>query len=398
MKRILFVDDECKILDGIRRMLHADRKRWDMQFALSGEDALLALEQGPFDVVVTDMRMPVMNGATLLGHIRDRYPDTARIVLSGYADAALTARAASVAHRFIAKPCDAYQLQSTIERVCVQQDLLCIPAIRRIIGKVGQLPSLSRTYKNLAAAVRDPNASIARIAGIIEQDIAMSAKVLQLTNSAFFGLARTVASVSSAVSYLGMDAIKNLALASAVFTVFVPGIGIPQSVCASIQKHSLRAAAVASLLPVERSSRDTVAVAALLHDIGSLFLASAMPDTYCSIIALGSERGCPLFEVEEELLGTSHAEIGAYLLGLWGIPNLAVEAIAHHHHPTRIPHSEFDTSTAVYIADILVHELEAHPRGLAGLEIEESVRATLETLGVLPRFAEFRALALQTGN
>jgi HD-like signal output (HDOD) protein len=123
-----------------------------------------------------------------------------------------------------------------------------------------------------------------------------------------------------------------------------------------------------------------------------------MPDTYCSIIALGSERGCPLFEVEEELLGTSHAEIGAYLLGLWGIPNLAVEAIAHHHHPTRIPHSEFDTSTAVYIADILVHELEAQPRGLAGLEIEESVRATLETLGVLPRFAEFRALALQTGN
>jgi len=94
------------------------------------------------------------------------------------------------------------------------------------------------------------------------------------------------------------------------------------------------------------------------------------------------------------MLGTSHAEIGAYLLGLWGIPNLAVEAIAHHHHPTRIAHSTFDCTITVYIADLLAHELEDHPQGAIGAEIAESDRVCLESLGLLDKIPEFRELAL----
>jgi HD-like signal output (HDOD) protein len=139
-------------------------------------------------------------------------------------------------------------------------------------------------------------------------------------------------------------------------------------------------------------------MAALLHDIGRLFLASSMPDEFCSVLARCSERGCKPFEAEEELLGTSHAEIGAYLLALWGLPNLAVEAIAHHHRPTRIPHSGFDCAAAVYVADLLAHEMDDHPEDSSGLEIEDSDRACLETLGVFSMFAEFRELALQIGN
>ena len=127
-------------------------------------------------------------------------------------------------------------------------------------------------------------------------------------------------------------------------------------------------------------------------------MASKVPDLFCSARSIARERGCKIFEAEEELLGTSHAEIGAYLLGLWGIPNLAVEAIAHHHRPSRIPHSGFDSSVAVYVADLLACELDAHPQGSTGLEIEESDRACLEALGVLPRLAEFRELALQSRN
>ena len=398
MKRILFVDDESKILDGLRRMLHADRKRWDMQFALGGEAALRACEAGSFDVVISDMRMPGMDGATLLSHIRDRFPSTARIILSGYSEVALATRAVPVAHRFLTKPCAAAELQSTIERVCALQDLLCTPEIRRIVGTVGELPSLSRTYSSLTQAVRDPSTSINKVANIIEQDVAMSAKVLQLVNSAFFGLAQRVTGLQTAVTYLGMETIKNLAFVSEAFRVFAPDPRIPQSVCESMQLHAHRTAAIAGALPVDPKTRDVTVVAALLHDIGSLFLASAMPDTFCSAHSIADERGCRLFEAEEELLGTSHAEIGAYLLGLWGIPNLAVEAIAHHHRPTRIPHSGFDSTVAVYVADLLAHELDAHPQGSTGLEIEESDRACLETLGVLSQFAEFRELALQTGN
>ena len=398
MKRILFVDDESKILDGIRRMLHADRERWDLQFAVGGEAALRACEAGGFDVVISDMRMPGMDGATLLGHIRDRFPGTVRIVLSGYSDSGLSTRAVPVAHRFLAKPCNGVELQATIERVCILQDLLSTAELRQVVGSIGELPSLSSTYTSLQQAVRNPNTSIPQVAEIIERDMGMSAKVLQLVNSAFFGLAQTVTTLQSAASYLGMETIKNLALASETFRVFAPDSRIPQSFCESIQRQAHRTAAIAGTLPVAKKTRDVTVVSALLHNIGSLILASKMPDRFCSTLARASERGCEDFEAEEELLGISHAEIGAYLLGLWGFPNLAVEAIAHHHHPTRIPHTDFDSSVAVYVADLLAHELEVHPEDSTGSELTESDRTCLKTLGISGRFTEFRHLALESRN
>jgi HD-like signal output (HDOD) protein/CheY-like chemotaxis protein len=397
MKRILFVDDESEILDGIRRILHADRKRWDMQFAVGGEAALRACEASSFDVVISDLRMPGMDGATLLSRIRDRFPSTARIVLSGYSEVALATRTVPVAHRFLTKPCNASEIQSTIERVCTLQDSLSAPEIRRVVGTIGELPSLPRTYTSLTQAVKDPSTTISQVADIIGQDVAMSAKVLQLVNSAFFGLAERVSNVQNAVAYLGTETIKNLALASGAFRVFLPD-GRILGVCESIQLHAQRTAAIAGILPVDPKTRDVPVVAALLHDIGSLILASRMPDKFCSALSRDRERNCETFEAEEELLGSSHAEIGAYLLGLWGIPDLAVEAMAHHHHPTRIPHSGFDSSTAVYVADLLACELDAHPEDLTGSELRDSDRDCLETLGILHRFAEFRELAVQMCN
>jgi DNA-binding NarL/FixJ family response regulator len=149
MKRILFVDDEGNILDGIRRLLHTDRTRWDMRFSIIGEAALKACEVGSFDVVVSDMRMPGMDGATLLNHIRDRFPSTARIVLSGYSDAQLSAHAASVAHRCLSKPCSASDLHAAIERVCSHQEILDTPEIRRVVGAVGELPSFSSSMSGI---------------------------------------------------------------------------------------------------------------------------------------------------------------------------------------------------------------------------------------------------------
>ncbi len=243
---------------------------------------------------------------------------------------------------------------------------------------------------SLAQAVKDPNTSITQVADIVGRDVAMSAKVLQLVNSAFFGLAQKVTNVQNAATHLGTETIKNLALASEAFRVFPANSRIPQTVHESMQRHAQRTAAIAGTLPVDRKNRDLTVMAALLHDIGSLLLASKMPDKFCSAQAIAKARGCKLFEAEEELLGTSHAEIGAYLLGLWGIPDLVVETIAHHHHPTRIPHSDFDSTVAVYVANLLAHELDAHPQGATGLEIEEPDRTWLETLGVSSMLSEFR--------
>jgi putative nucleotidyltransferase with HDIG domain len=250
----------------------------------------------------------------------------------------------------------------------------------------------------LTEAVSDPDSCINEIAKIIEKDVAMSAKILQLTNSAFFGLAQTVTSLSNAVSHLGMQTIKNLALTSEAFRVLKLHSHIPLSTCESLEKHAHRVAEIASALPVDKCNRDVTVIAALLHDIGKLFLASAMPKQFCAIVARVNESRCNPVEAEEYLLGTSHAEIGAYLLGLWGIPSLTVEAIAHHHHPTRIPNSGFDCAAVVYVADLLAHELEAHPVDTTGSELKESDRTNLETLGVLSKYAEYRELALKCPN
>jgi HD-like signal output (HDOD) protein/CheY-like chemotaxis protein len=396
MKRILFVDDESKVLDGIRRMLYHDRNRWEMEFAVGAEAALKKCEERSFDVVVSDMRMPGMDGAAFLGKICDLYPSAARIILSGYSDVEVSARAVSVAHRFLNKPCTAAELQSTLERVCTLQDIMCSAEIRNIVSAVGELPSLSTTFTSLTRAVQDPDISMAKVAEIIEQDMAMSAKVLQLVNSAFFGLARRVTNLRDAVSYLGIETIRNLALASETFRVFTPDSRIPQSICEEMQSNAHRTAAIASILPVDPKLRDMTVVAALLHDIGRLVLASRMPDTFRAVLVRARERKCDCFVAEEELLGTSHAEIGAYLLGLWGIPNPVIEVIAHHHHPTRIPHSGFDSLTAVYVADLLADEIRDHPQDATGSELDETDRACLETLGISDRFVEFRELALRS--
>jgi len=394
MTRILFVADNINVLDGIRRMLHADRKIWELEFVLSGEAALQSCEAGRFDVVVSDMRMPGMDGATLLGHVRDRYPETARIALSGYSDEALTARSLSVVHRFLVKPCNVSELRTTIERMCTLQELLNKPDIRRIIGTVGELPSLSSTYVHLTRVIKDPNASIAKVATIIEQDVAMSAKVLHLVNSAFFGLARSVTNLSEAVSLLGMETTKSLVLVTDAFKAFVPDKRVPQSTYESLERHAQEVACIASALPLEREERDVAVIAALLHDIGRLFMASKMPEEFCYVQARTASGACKLFEAEEELLGTSHAEIGAYLLGLWGIPNVVVEAIAHHHRPTRIPHTAFDSTMAVYVAELFASENDVKSTGLRVSELDESDRDCLESLGILSRYKEFSELTL----
>ncbi len=396
MKRILFVDDESNILESTRRMLHGERGRWEMTFAVGAEAALRAFEEkGGFDVIVTDMLMPGMNGAELLRIVRDRFPHTARLILSGYAEIALATQAISVAHQLINKPCQIVELRTAIERVCTLQDVLSTPELRAVIGTISSLPSLSGTYDALARAVENPLTTIEEVAEIIGQDIAMSAKILHLVNSAFFGLAQKVTKIDAAIEFLGMDTIRNLALTSEVFTVFTQDTRFPRSLLESIQEQARDAAAMVNTFGLNHNDRDVAVVSALLRDIGQLILACKMPDRFCSILEMAVAKGCSYREAEEELLGISHAEIGAYLLGLWGIDSQVVESIAHHHHPTRIPHTRFDAPTAVYLADLLTEEIEKHPTDLHGDQLREADRTSLCTLGLMERYTKFREQALQ---
>jgi HD-like signal output (HDOD) protein len=232
------------------------------------------------------------------------------------------------------------------------------------------------------------------IADIIGNDMAMVAKVLQLVNSGFFGLAQTVTNLLEAVSYLEMDTIRNLALASDTFRVFVPDACIPISFCEEVQRHAHRTALIVGSFPLPSSLRGVCVVSALLHDIGELVLACKMPREFCAALTLAETTGCSQTEAEEQLIGTSYAEIGAYLLGLWGIDGLVVEAVAHHHRPGRITHIGCDATTSVYIADLLVHDIDL---GCDTNEssLSETDKDLIDALGLSQQYFAFKARAAE---
>ncbi len=395
MKRILFVDDETSFLDGVRRMLLSERERWQMKFLTSGEDALSACAEQPFDVVVSDLRMPGMDGIELLGKIRELYPETARILISGNSEFTLPSRAVSVAYRILVKPCHEPELRQALERVFSLQDVLGDASLREIIGTLGELPSLSATYTALTDALNDPESSMRTITQIIQKDAAMCAKILQVVNSGFFGLALQSIGLEHAVSYLGLDTIRTLALHSETFRVFVPDKRIPGQFLREMQQEAQNAAIVVSSLALQRKVREAALVAALLHEIGTLVLASSMPQKFLAVLEMMKTTGCSRVHAEETILGTTHAEIGAYLLGLWGINNAVIEAIAYHHHPMRVKHIEWDCTYAFYLANLLAHHIKDHPEDVKGEELSEEERDSLKSMGMLPEFASYRSHAAE---
>ncbi len=390
MKRILFVDDEVSILDGLKRMLRPMRTEWEMAFAPGGEAALSIMEAAPFDVIVTDMRMPGMDGASLLEIVRAKHPSMLRIILSGYTELQASLRAVPVAHQFLLKPCDPEMLRAGIARATSLGEVLDSKMLTSLVGALRDLPSLPRVFLQLKQALASPSTTIAQIATIVEQDVAVSAKILQLVNSAFFGLTREVTDVKTAVSCLGMSVLHDLFLTMEVFRSYEPNEYVSEQYLEEFHHHSQLTARIAAGIATKLQMNPEVVLASLLHDVGKLVIAERTPAHFSRALAQAEEEGLPLFEVEEKLIHISHAEVGAYLLSLWGLPYTVVEAVAHHHHPRRVPQVKIDMPLVVYLSNLLAHEREAAAKGLPLPEIDLEL---LEQTGVAGKLSEWRKIA-----
>jgi HD-like signal output (HDOD) protein/ActR/RegA family two-component response regulator len=352
LKRILFVDDDVPVLNGLRARLHRLRHKWDMHFADSGASAIEALERNHFDVVVTDMRMPGMDGAELLRIVNERWPDAVRIVLSGYAELQQVIRLVPYAHQYFSKPCEAGQLENLIERCLSMHELLRQPGLRAVVGSIRRLPTMPRIYSQFQSILTKDSTSVHDIAKLIAQDPAIAAKVLQLVNSAFFRLARRITNIEQAVSHLGFAAIRNMVLSAEVFSRW-PGSEASLNID-KLQSHVHQVAAAARSLPTRGQAADDALLAGLLHDIGYWILAHECKAELSSSLKIAVAQRMPLHEAEIQVIGASHAQIGAYLLGLWGLPYTVIEAVAHHHTPLNVPLTEFDTLAAIAVAHALV--------------------------------------------
>lgn len=356
-KRVLFVDDDVDLLESLKDAMRRYRRVWRVDFAPGGDEALAALAVEPADVVISDMLMPAMDGATLLARVRDGWPTTIRVILSGYARPELLTRAATVAHRFLGKPCNVQELGSLIERSCALRELTEQTEAYRLSAAAMTLPSRPGLYSQLTQLLSDPAWRPDQIATLIEHDTAMTAKVLQLANSAFFGVRHQVTRVRDAVVYLGVETIKSLTLTAEAFGKLAPenaeGFSIEE-----FQRHSMLVGRIAGAILADGRAHQEALTAALLHDIGKLVMIAEDPGRWARLNQEARRRQLPLHEVEQELEGVTHAETGAYLLALWGLPDDVVEAVAHHHDPESVPGLELDPVAAVHIADALAHELE----------------------------------------
>jgi HD-like signal output (HDOD) protein/ActR/RegA family two-component response regulator len=337
--RVLFVDDEPHLLAALRRMLRPERDRWDVLFASSGAEALAIFAEQPVDAIVSDMRMPGMTGAELLAVVQRDHPATARIILSGQADRASVIEAIRSAQQFLAKPCDAETLTGAVTRALAVRRRLVDPALRELIGGVSTLPILPAIYHQLVAAMAEPEVDLASIATILAGDVATSAEVLKLVNSAFFGLTRTIPTVESAVSLLGLDNIQALVVTGSVFRM--SDSPVAEVDVEELRELALRRAAigrrVSALEGWPQHETNPAVLACMLRDVGALVLAEGRPVAHRELIARLKDEGgagCggvdPVrkAELECELYGCTAPEAGAYLLGLWNFPDVIVHAVA----------------------------------------------------------------------
>jgi HD-like signal output (HDOD) protein len=396
MKNIIFVDDERDLLDGLRARLYKHRNDWRMQFVLSGEEAIALFEKEPVDLIVSDVRMPGMDGGQLLTTVKERWPTTMRIIISGYADPTQALRLASLAHQYLAKPCEDRQVENVIERCFHLQDLLSQESLRTVVGRIGKLPAMPKTFARLQAALAQPSVTAGEIADIVSTDAAIASKVLQITNSAFFRLRKPMVRIKDAVTYLGFGTVRNLVLCAEISSSWKSPRELPEVDPLDLQKHAEYSAAACKALAGGRVSPDDAWLAGLLHDIGYWILIQECPGQLAQAIALSKAEAAPLSQCEIKTIGATHAQMGAYLLGLWGLPYPIVEAVALHHTPDAITPHGYDLLAALAVAHTLMEPANARPLPMAGVSEPGVDAGYLQRLGSPFDWEEARRRVLQS--
>ena len=251
------------------------------------------------------------------------------------------------------------------------------------------MPSLPTNYLAITRELNSDEPSVDNVAQIVEDDPAMTITVLRLVNSGFFGRSSRINSVKEAIGMLGLDLLRSLALASGIFSKYesTPTFSIEQFAFRSVRVGSL-AKQLATGSKADKHTLEKVFISGMLCDIGLLMLNTTISDKYNTIRAQAAQTGERIMTVEKQVLGATHAELGAYLMGLWGFDDDIVEAIAFHHHPEEATASiALQPLVFVHAADSLIPPNNCNP--------EPSIINTdyLTSLGLLNHLSEWQTLA-----
>jgi putative nucleotidyltransferase with HDIG domain len=351
-KRLLFVDDEplmrelYSTLEGVLGNGH------EVHTASNGLEALDLVREKSFDVIVSDLAMPEMDGLEFLNEVVRTYPESARIIISGFADRIRIAECLTVGHRYFSKPFNVRVLATLLKRVCQYGYLVQNDRIRRAVCGTGALPTPPETYLKLSELLNSPDCDIADIARVVEQDPGLTTKLLHLVNSAQFGIARQIVTPEEAVQILGVEILRALMLGIQAFNFYENKPFIRASF-KDLWSHSLRTAVSARKVARASGLKNELAeecfLAGLLHDIGKLILAANAEPEYKMVFDLTSKASIPLAKAEMGIFGSTHAQVGAYLLALWGLPDSVVRAVENHHLLDGV-HEKLTPALVVHIA------------------------------------------------
>lgn len=388
MKEILFVEDEAILLKLYSLMLQTDPPRWHCTLAANGEAALALVKKNRFDIVISDLHMPGMGGIELLTQVRQLHPETSRIVISGFTDQAEAAESLNCTHLFLPKPFEAKFLRDTLARIGSLDAYLQSDALRALASQLPTLPSFPTLYLDLMREIESPTASIQSIAALAGKDPGITAKILQVANSAALALPEKISDPAEAVQHLGAATVRSIALSAHVFRSLAQGHSTtfsPEVLWNHLMQCGQLARAIMRHEHADTTGQEDAFTAGLLHDIGKLMLAESLPEKFNQALALAARDRRPLHEAEMKIFGATHAGLAAYLLGLWGLPTAMVEAVAFHHQPRQSELKKFSPLTAVHVANVLCNHADPTP-------VDEDY---LAGLGLLDHLAGWRQLAAE---
>jgi putative nucleotidyltransferase with HDIG domain len=394
-KRILFVGEDLELWEELRNLQLSGRAQWDYAFAKTGLQALNSLTQSPCDAVIADMQMPGMNGAQLLDELMQRNPATLRFIRANLSDQQAAMKCVGTAHQYLVKPSDASTVHSALARAFNLESWLPGEAVQKLISQMRKLPSPPNLYFQIVAELQSPDSSLEKVGSLITQDVGLSAKLLQVVNSAVFGLQMQVVKPVDAVLYLGMETTKSLVLLAHTFSYF-DKVRTANFSVDRLWRHSVTTGKYSER--IARAENVSIEVlgqsftAGILHDIGKLLLAANMPEEFKQILTRANTEKIPMCDAETAVIGVPHAELGACLLGIWGLPTAIVEAVALHHHPARFFSKTFCPLTAVHAANSIEHELNTQANGMTVQAVDLNY---LTELGLEERYASWRDLCAE---
>jgi putative nucleotidyltransferase with HDIG domain len=396
--KVLIVDSDQATLDNLKSNLLEQGDGWSFTFANSGRKALVAADMKSFDAIVASMEMPHMNGAQLLKKVLRRSPGSVRILISNGPSQELGLKSIGYAHQALSKGVSAEEICMVINRSFRLRDLFRNKDFHSQISQIKALPTPPPTYRQLVKEFQREEVDVRKIAEIISHDTALTAKLLQIINSAFFGLPTQVTNPLHAVTLLGLDTVQALALASGVFNRFdVKALGYISSEW--LADHGIivgqRARKIAEFLDLDPQVCENAALAGMLHDVGKLIELTYFRDDFKSAFDLARRDKELLYIAEKNLMGVSHAEMGAHLMSLWGMPYSVVEAIAFHHEPSRAGDPELSELTVVHLADALSWENTGVSQVPKGSKLDINY---LTALGLTDRIDTIRELDAVPAN